>query len=140
MKDRFDIAMIGLGEMGLNLALNLADHGLRVAGYDKEPGKLSGFAHYAKAVPLRPCESLEETIKTLARPRAIMMMVPAGPAVDAVILDLFPLLEHGDILIDGGNSHFRDTDARSNMLQAGDSISLALVYLAEVKVLATGQV
>lgn len=115
MQNKYQAGMIGLGEMGRNLVLNLAGHGIRVAGYDKDPQKTASLGNINSVLSFN---NLEELAEALERPRTIMLMVPAGPPVDAVIRDLFPLLEKGDILIDGGNSHFRDTDVRSKMLES----------------------
>ncbi len=115
MQKKYQIGMIGLGEMGRNLVLNLADHGIGVAGFDKDPRKTASLANIDSVLAVN---SLEELLQALERPRAVMFMVPAGPPVDDVIRDLFPLLERGDILMDGGNSHFRDTDVRGKMLES----------------------
>ena len=106
-----DIAMIGLGVMGRNLARNRAGHGRRVVVYDRAPGLA---AQMAGEPQLLPAATAGELIATLKRPRAVMMMIPAGPAVDEQLEALLPLLESGDTLIDGGNSHFRDTTRRAN--------------------------
>lgn len=115
MHNKYRMGMIGLGEMGRNLVLNLADHGIGVAGFDKDPQKTASLGNIDSVLAVN---SLEELLQALERPRAVMFMVPAGPPVDGVIRDLFPLLERGDILIDGGNSHFRDTDVRGKMLES----------------------
>lgn len=104
-----DIAMIGLGVMGRNLARNMASHGHRVAVFDRAPGLAAQLAGEGFV----PAETPEALVAALKRPRALMMMVPAGPAVDEQIDVLLPLLEPGDVLIDGGNSHFRDTIRRA---------------------------
>ncbi|MBX0292991.1 NADP-dependent phosphogluconate dehydrogenase [Hymenobacter sp. HSC-4F20] len=110
--------MIGLGTMGRNLLLNLADHGFAVAGYDKDPSKLSLLAEEGAGLPVQGFGSLPEFVSHLQTPRAIMLLVPAGPIVDSVMEELRPLLAPGDILIDGGNSHFTDTDRRAAALEA----------------------
>ena len=110
-----DIGVVGLGVMGRNLAANLADHGAAVAGYDLDAGRRADFtAHVAGAVP---CASPEELLAALKTPRTILMMVPAGAPVDALLSALLPRLSPGDVLIDGGNSHFRDTNRRSALAQ-----------------------
>lgn len=104
--------MIGLGTMGRNLVLNMADHGFSVVGYDKNPDQLNRLLEEGKGKAVQVLSTLQEFISSLETPKRIMMLVPAGKIVDAVIDEISPLLQKGDILIDGGNSHFRDTDAR----------------------------
>lgn len=102
--------MIGLGVMGSNLLLNMADHGFEVIGYDKNPDKTNLFESSAsKNTIVKGVNTLQEMIDALKTPRKIMMLVPAGKPVDSVIADLSPLLQQGDIIIDGGNSHYTDT-------------------------------
>jgi 6-phosphogluconate dehydrogenase len=107
-----ELGMIGLGVMGRNLLLNMADHGYSVAGYDKDLIKVDALAKEAGKRNVEGVRSLGDMLGSLVAPRAIMMLVPAGKPVDAVIDSLLPHLTKGDILIDGGNSHFRDTDRR----------------------------
>ena len=114
--EKFEIGMVGLGVMGRNLALNMAEHGHSVVGYDKDLSKVEALQDKAGEGTIRGAKTLEAFIGLLRRPRAIMMLVPAGPPVDAVIRDLLPHLETGDLLIDGGNSHFSDTDLRAKRL------------------------
>ncbi len=104
--------MIGLGTMGRNLVLNMADHGFSVAGYDRNPDQLNRLREEGAGKQVQALETMKAFIESLETPRRIMMLVPAGKIVDAVIDEIVPLLQKGDILIDGGNSHFRDTDAR----------------------------
>jgi 6-phosphogluconate dehydrogenase len=111
-----NIGMVGLGVMGRMLALNMERHGYRVAGYDLDPEKVRAFAGYA-GTQLLGCEMLEDFLAALERSRRIMIMVPAGKPVDAVIAGLKPHLAPGDLLIDGGNSHFRDTERRAEALE-----------------------
>src|SRR5579884_492343 len=113
-----ELGMVGLGVMGRNLLLNIADHGYPVAGYDKDPDRVRALLEEAGPRPAGGATSVAEFAAMLRPPRAVMMLVPAGPAVDAVIRDLLPLLSPGDILIDGGNSFFRDTDLRAQTLAA----------------------
>lgn len=110
--------MIGLGTMGRNLLLNMAEHGFAVAGYDKDPDKVKLLAEEGKDVPVKGFASLEEFIGSLKTPKVMMMLVPAGKIVDSVIAELKPLLSKGDIIIDGGNSHFTDTIIRDKELEA----------------------
>lgn len=115
---KFDFGMIGLGVMGSNLLLNMADHGFSVIGYDKNPNKTKLFEASAdKGTTVKGVNSLSEMIDLLKIPRKIMMLVPAGAPVDSVISDLLPLLVKGDIIIDGGNSHYVDTLKRIKFLE-----------------------
>jgi 6-phosphogluconate dehydrogenase len=110
--------MIGLGTMGRNLAYNVADHNFSVCGYDREETQRNRFIQEAPiGKEVSTAVSLQEFIMALETPRKIMLLVPAGKIVDAVIADLLPLLQKEDIIIDGGNSHFTDTDRRYNHLQ-----------------------
>lgn len=107
---QYDFGMIGLGVMGSNLLLNMADHGFAVIGYDKNPDKTKLFeASASKNTIVKGVNTLKEMIDALKVPRKIMMLVPAGKPVDSVIGDLLPVLQKGDIIIDGGNSHYTDT-------------------------------
>jgi 6-phosphogluconate dehydrogenase len=107
-----DIGMIGLGVMGRNLLLNMAERGYVVAGYDKDPEKVSALAAAGEGADIIAAADLPSFLARLKRPRAIMLLVPAGRPVDAVLGELLPLLERADLVIDGGNSHFSDTDRR----------------------------
>ena len=116
--NQFDFGMIGLGVMGSNLLLNMADHGFSVIGYDTNPEKTKLLETSAtKDTAVKGVNSLEEMVNALKRPRKLMMLVPAGKPVDSVINDLKPLLQKGDIIIDGGNSHYTDTLRRINELK-----------------------
>src|SRR5258705_391520 len=108
--------MIGLGTMGRNLVLNMADHGFSVASYDRNTDQLNRLLEEGKDKLVQALPTMAEFVNSLETPRRIMMLVPAGKIVDAVIDEISPLLQKGDILIDGGNSHFRDTDARIGRL------------------------
>lgn len=110
--------MIGLGTMGRNLVLNMADHGFRVCGYDRNVDQQKRLLEEGKDKPVQAAASMQELVDSLEQPRRIMMLVPAGKITDAVIDEASALLQPGDILIDGGNSHFRDTDARIARLAA----------------------
>ncbi len=120
MTDRmYDFGMVGLGVMGSNLLMNMADHGFAVIGYDKNPDKTKLFETSADPGSIvKGVNKLQEMIVLLKPPRKIMMLVPAGIPVDSVISDLVPLLSEGDIIIDGGNSHYTDTLRRIEMLQS----------------------
>ncbi|HOA51983.1 MAG TPA: decarboxylating NADP(+)-dependent phosphogluconate dehydrogenase [Thermogutta sp.] len=119
MNGQCDIAVIGLEVMGRNLALNIESRGYRVAVYNRTVEKMEKFIEGpAKGKNIVGCRSLEELVAALAKPRKVMMMVKAGPAVDALIDQLIPLLEPGDILIDGGNTHFADTERRTAYVES----------------------
>lgn len=114
---RFDFGMIGLGTMGRNLLLNMSDHGIKGAGYDKDSTKVPLLAQEDKAHNTKGFDDIAAFIKSIKTPRAIIMLVPAGKIVDDVLEELIPLLSKGDILIDGGNSYFQDTRRRDTYLQ-----------------------
>jgi 6-phosphogluconate dehydrogenase len=114
--EKYEIGMVGLGVMGRNLLLNMADHGYSVVGYDKDLGKVEALRNEAGDREVLGAGTMEEFAGLLRVPRAVMMLVPAGPPVDAVIHDLLPYLEEGDLIIDGGNSHFPDTAVRAKAL------------------------
>ena len=117
-EDMFDFGMVGLGVMGRNLLLNMADHGFAAIGFDKDPAKGAALETSASSqIKVKSAASLSDMVQHLKTPRKIMMLVPAGPIVDAVINDLLPLLGNGDIVIDGGNSHYIDTLKRINFLK-----------------------
>ncbi len=118
MMIQYDFGMIGLGVMGSNLLLNMADHGFAVIGFDLKPERGVALEHAAKeGTEVKGVATLEEMVKALKRPRKMMMLVPAGKPVDAVIASLLPFLEEGDIVVDGGNSFFKDTLARIKFLE-----------------------
>ena len=110
--------MVGLGVMGRNLLLNMADHGHSVAGYDKDATKVAALRQEAENRDIRGAADIKEFIALLRQPRAVMMLVPAGPPVDSVINDLLAHLQPGDLIIDAGNSYFKDTDVRARNLKA----------------------
>ena len=114
-----DIGVVGLGVMGSNLALNMERNGFRIAGYDLDAGKAKAFVSGPAAGREVTLAELPDRLMTLLKkPRRVLMMVPAGPAVDSAITHLKEHLEAGDILIDGGNSLFLDTERRSKQLAA----------------------
>ena len=115
---KHSFGMIGLGTMGRNLLLNLADHGFAVAGYDKDAEKVALLAEEGTNKPVEGFADLVLFLNSLQTPRSVMLLVPAGKIVDSVIEELRPLLAPGDIIIDGGNSHFTDTDRRAAALEA----------------------
>lgn len=113
-----DIAMIGLSVMGSNLALNMADHGFKVAGYNRTREVTDQVIRAHPHENLQPFYDLKALLGALKRPRKVMLMVKAGKPVDGVIEQLLPLLDEGDIILDGGNSFFEDTRRRSALLEA----------------------
>ena len=113
---KYSLGMIGLGTMGRNLLLNMADHNFAVVGYDKDPLKLTLLENEGKGKPVEGFAVLSDFVNSLGKPKVIMLLVPAGRIVDTVIDELQPLLSERDIIIDGGNSHFTDTIARVNKL------------------------
>lgn len=118
METQYDFGMIGLGTMGCNLLLNMADNHYAVAGFDINRAKAEGFEASANpGTVVKGVFELSSLVQLLKKPRKIMMLVPAGKPVDDVINNLLPLLEKDDIIIDGGNSHFTDTLNRIRFLQ-----------------------
>jgi 6-phosphogluconate dehydrogenase len=114
-----DIALIGLAVMGQNLILNMNDHGFTVVAYNRTTSKVDEFlAHEAKGTQVVGAHSIEELAAKLKRPRRVMMLVKAGQAVDDFIEQLLPVLEPGDIIIDGGNSLFTDTNRRTKYVES----------------------
>jgi 6-phosphogluconate dehydrogenase len=98
--------------------LNMAEHGFAVAGYDKDPQKVDLLRTEAAGLAVQRANDVRSFVELLVKPRAVMLLVPAGPIVDNVIRDLLPHLERGDVIIDAGNSHFSDTDLREKTLEA----------------------
>ena len=121
MDNTYQFGMIGLGVMGRNFLLNMADHGYKVIGFDKDNQKTTALEAAATAgTTVKGVGTLKEMVDMLETPRKIMMLVPAGKIVDDVIESLLPLVQPGDIIIDGGNSHFTDTLRRVAYLQSKD--------------------
>src|ERR671922_2893783 len=118
MEAQGDIALIGLAVMGQNLILNMDDHGFTVVAYNRTVSKVDEFlAKEARGTKVLRAHSVEEMVKLLKRPRRVMLMVRAGPPVDEFIERLIPHLEPGDIIIDGGNSLFEDTNRRAKYVE-----------------------
>lgn len=113
MSKSYDVAVVGLGVMGANLAQNFARHGYRVAGVDPDPKAGERLVAAAPEADFFVGTELAPMVAKLERPRRIILLVPAGPIVDAVLDDLDPLLEEDDIVVDGGNSLYTDTDRRA---------------------------
>ena len=118
MSEQCDFGLIGLAVMGENLALNVESRGFRVAVFNRTVAKVDAFiSGRAAGKNFVGCHSIDELVKNLKRPRQVMMLVKAGPAVDAIIDQLLPLLEPGDIIIDGGNTHYADTERRTKYVE-----------------------
>ncbi|MGI1692122.1 phosphogluconate dehydrogenase (NAD(+)-dependent, decarboxylating) [Thermoanaerobacter uzonensis] len=107
------VGLIGLGRMGFNLALNMRDHGHEVVAYNRSPEKIKE----AEKEGIKGAYTIEDLVKNLERRRMIWLMLPAGDPVDEMIEKLVPLLEEHDIIIDGGNSYYKDTLRRYEMLK-----------------------
>ncbi len=117
--EKCDIGLIGLAVMGQNLVLNMNDHGYRVAVFNRTTSKVDDFlASSAKDTLVVGTHSLEELVEALKPPRRVMLMIKAGKPVDDFIEKLLPLLDDGDILIDGGNSNFQDTIRRTAYVES----------------------
>merc|ERR1712109_356091 len=113
-----DIALIGLAVMGQNIILNMNDHGFVVCAYNRSTDKVDRFLeNEAKGTKIVGAHSLEEMVSKLKKPRRVMLLVKAGAAVDAFIDKLVPLLDYGDIIIDGGNSEYQDSRRRCSTLE-----------------------
>jgi 6-phosphogluconate dehydrogenase len=117
MMHNADIGLIGLGVMGENLALNFESRGHAVCGFDTVEARRQSFAQRGQGRRAWACDSLPALVENLRRPRRLLIMVPAGAAVDAVIASLGPLLAPGDVLMDGGNTHYLDTERRLQQLR-----------------------
>jgi 6-phosphogluconate dehydrogenase len=135
MSKNYDIGLMGLAVMGQNLVLNMVDHGYNVAVFNRTTSKVDEFLAVpeckSKGDKLVGCHSLKELVAVLKRPRKVMLMIqskdavpapevalyPKVAAIDAVIEELLPLLEPGDVIIDGGNTHFRDTERRTKFIE-----------------------
>jgi 6-phosphogluconate dehydrogenase len=114
---QYKLGMIGLGTMGRNLLLNMADKGFSVTGYDKDHKMILKLEEEGKNHQLEGFDNIENFIASIQTPRTLVLLVPAGPIVDSVIAELKPLLTKGDIIIDSGNSHFTDTNRRVDELE-----------------------
>ena len=115
--DKYHFGVVGLGVMGQNLARNLERNGYSVVGYDADGKKVDEFARVMGGKKGAPARSAAEFLESLASPRLVLIMVPAGKAVDAVIAELKPGLSRGDVVIDGGNTYFTDTERRMKSLE-----------------------
>lgn len=117
MSGKGDIGLIGLAVMGQNLILNMADHGFTVVAFNRSIEKVHAFlANEAKGKSIIGAESIKDLVSKLKSPRRIMLLVKAGSAVDSFIDQLIPFLQKGDIIIDGGNSEYQDSQRRTATL------------------------
>ena len=112
--NKYDLGLVGLGTMGKNLLMNMVDNGFEVAGYDKDTSKVDSLKE--EEGDIYGAKTVEEFVDALEKPRRVFLLVPAGKIVDYVIADLLPHLEKGDIIMDGGNSYFKDTMRRQKEL------------------------
>ncbi len=120
-----EIGIVGLGTMGYNLALNIISKGFPLAAYDIEDGKVEQLTREKQDISTG-AQSLPDLIKAVRRPRAIIILVPAGKVVDDIIHEMEDHLDAGDVLIDGGNSHFSDTERRQDYLKHSGVIFMGL--------------
>jgi 6-phosphogluconate dehydrogenase len=115
---QMDIGLVGLGVMGENLALNLERNGYSVSGFDLDAAKRASFGQRTQGLNAQAAASLDDLVSSLQQPRCIWLMVPAGAAVDAVLDALRPLLKAGDVVMDGGNTLYTDTQRRMQAFEA----------------------
>jgi 6-phosphogluconate dehydrogenase len=129
-RDTAEIGLIGLGTMGAMLALNIAETGHRIAVFNRTTSRIDAFMTEAVAEDLArnivPARDLPELVAAIARPRRILLMVPAGKPVDDQIAALRPLLDEGDVIVDAGNSDWQDTDRRASEAEAAGTLHLGL--------------
>src|ERR1019366_850919 len=119
MPTQSDIGLIGLAVMGENIALNIANHGFQISVFNRTVAKVDDFVKgRAQGKPVTGAHSLPEFVQSLKKSRKVMLLIKAGPAVDEQIEHLLPLLERGDIIIDGGNSHYTDTIRRTQSAES----------------------
>jgi 6-phosphogluconate dehydrogenase len=117
LKQLYKVGMVGLGVMGRNLLLNMADHGFSVAGYDKDLSQVEVLRKEAEKRDINCTANLQDFISSLRLPRTIILLVPAGAPVDSVINELLVHLQKEDLIIDSGNSYFKDTNLRTIRLK-----------------------
>src|SRR5215831_4205559 len=118
MDQKCDIGLVGLAVMGENLALNIESRGYKVAVYNRTTEKVDAFINgRGKGKNFIGCHSIEELVKKVKKPRKIMMMVKAGQPVDELIQQLLEHVTKGDVLIDGGNEHFTNTERRTEYIE-----------------------
>lgn len=118
MEGKYDFGLVGLGVMGRNFILNVADNSFSAFGYDLDTEKVNALKEEGgNEAKVSASTDIKTFVEALKQPRKIMLLVPAGKIVDAVIESLLPYIDRGDIIIDGGNSFFTDTDRREEYLQ-----------------------
>ncbi|MEM7559617.1 MAG: NAD(P)-binding domain-containing protein, partial [Planctomycetota bacterium] len=118
MSEKCDFGLIGLAVMGENLALNVESRGNRIAVYNRTTEKVDNLVNgRAAGKNFVGCHTIEELVASLRKPRLVMTLVKAGPAVDAIIEALLPHLEPGDVIIDGGNEHYTNTERRTKYVE-----------------------
>ena len=115
-EQQYDFGMIGLGTMGRNLVFNMADHGFSVSGFDQDGKQVDNLEKEKGERKVHGTRSPKEFVDSLKQPRVIMLLVPAGKIVDAVVAELKPLLSNEDLIMDCGNSHYTDTNLRTEAL------------------------
>ncbi len=119
MKETCDIGLMGLAVMGENLALNIESRGFKIAVFNRTTKVVDDFlAGRGAGKQVVGCHTIEDLVASLKRPRKVMMMIKAGPAIDEVIEHLIPLLAPGDVIIDGGNTHYADTERRTRYVES----------------------
>ena len=114
---QYEIGVYGLGVMGAGIARNMLDHGVRTAVYSVSEEERKRYETDGYEETCKVCDTEAELIQSLARPRKIFLMITAGSPVDAVLSSLVPSLEPGDVIFDGGNSYYKDTDRRCHALE-----------------------
>ena len=119
-EQQYEFGMIGLGTMGQNLVLNISDHGFSVCGYDKDSRQVEALNKGAAGRKVEGFDHMEPFVNALKQPRIVMLLVPAGAIVDAVVSELMQYLSKDDLIMDCGNSHFIDTDIRIKNLKNND--------------------
>ncbi len=119
MSEKCDFGLIGLAVMGENLALNVESRGYRIAVYNRTTDKVDNLVNgRAKGKKFVGCHSIQELVASLRKPRLVMTLVKAGQAVDELIEQLLPYLEPGDVIIDGGNEHYTNTERRTQYIES----------------------
>ncbi|MDX1629409.1 MAG: NAD(P)-binding domain-containing protein, partial [Fulvivirga sp.] len=126
MSEKNELGLVGLGVMGRNLLMNMADNGFAVIGLDIDETQVNALRKENRDLALEVTSNLHDFIQSLLKPRKIMLMIPAGVAIDQMIDKLVPLLDKGDLVIDGGNSFFKDTNRRAAALKNKNILYLGI--------------